>query len=152
MIGLLTALPNTQLYKRLSKEGRLLHESDGNNVMSFGLNFMPRMDISTLVEGYRTLLARTYSAKAYFSRCKDLLKELPKKAGIKRKRAKTPKPWRTARAFVSSLIVQSFSHYGLTYLSFLLKTLLSMPRQFPQAVGLAVVGHHMIKYTRDVLR
>jgi len=33
MVGLLTALPNTQLWRRLEREGRLLSESTGNNIV-----------------------------------------------------------------------------------------------------------------------
>ena len=40
MVGLLTALPDTQLWRRLKKEGRLLTESAGNNT-SDSLNFIP---------------------------------------------------------------------------------------------------------------
>jgi hypothetical protein len=40
MVGLLTALPNTQLWRRLSGERRLLGESAGNNT-SLGVEFHP---------------------------------------------------------------------------------------------------------------
>src|SRR5947208_11561507 len=55
MVGLLTALPDTQLWRRLKKEGRLIKESAGNN-MDGALNFIPHMDTKRLVEGYRTIL------------------------------------------------------------------------------------------------
>ncbi|HEX8685856.1 MAG TPA: radical SAM protein, partial [Pyrinomonadaceae bacterium] len=42
MVGLLTALPDTQLWRRLKSEGRLLAESAGNNT-SIDLNFVPKM-------------------------------------------------------------------------------------------------------------
>lgn len=43
MVGLLTALPETQLFKRLQKEGRLLGHSTGNNLDAV-LNFVPKLD------------------------------------------------------------------------------------------------------------
>src|SRR5438046_2727590 len=43
MVGLLTALPDTQLWRRLEKEGRLLGEGSGNNTID-SLNFVPKMD------------------------------------------------------------------------------------------------------------
>src|SRR5260370_18984418 len=52
MVGLLQALPGTQLYRRLQKEGRVLNDGDGNN-LDLRLNFKPRMDAQRLVEGYR---------------------------------------------------------------------------------------------------
>src|SRR5205823_12041804 len=42
MVGLLTALPDTQLWRRLEREGRLLAESTGNNTDG-SLNFVPKM-------------------------------------------------------------------------------------------------------------
>ena len=43
MVGLLRALPDTQLWRRLAREGRLLLESTGNNTDG-SLNFVPKMD------------------------------------------------------------------------------------------------------------
>ena len=43
MVGLLHALPGTQLYRRLVKEGRLWTYGDGNNMCTV-LNFVPKMD------------------------------------------------------------------------------------------------------------
>src|SRR5574341_610300 len=47
MVGLLSALPDTQLWRRLEREGRLLVESTGNNTDG-SLNFIPRMDAARL--------------------------------------------------------------------------------------------------------
>src|SRR2546429_8301416 len=49
MVGLLTALPDTQLWRRLEKEGRLLGEGSGNNTID-SLNFVPKMDPALLIE------------------------------------------------------------------------------------------------------
>ncbi len=37
MVGLLTALPNTQLYRRLKSEGRILEESSGDNTLKLDI-------------------------------------------------------------------------------------------------------------------
>src|SRR5881227_2408939 len=55
MVGLLTVLPDTQLWRRLNREGRLLTESSGNNTDA-SLNFVPKMDSARLIEGYKTIL------------------------------------------------------------------------------------------------
>lgn len=70
MVGLLTALPNTQLTRRLEKEGRLLpYQTDsGGDQCSAGLNFVtlrPRRDV---LADFRTVLADVYSPDAYFAR------------------------------------------------------------------------------------
>ena len=54
MVGLLNALPDTQLWKRLEREGRLLGEASGNNT-SRSLNFKTRMDPAMLIRGYDTV-------------------------------------------------------------------------------------------------
>ncbi|MDA2915142.1 DUF4070 domain-containing protein, partial [Acidobacteriia bacterium AH_259_A11_L15] len=48
MVGLLLALPGTQLYRRLLKEGRIVNDGNGNN-MDCTLNFIPKMDPQRLV-------------------------------------------------------------------------------------------------------
>jgi radical SAM superfamily enzyme YgiQ (UPF0313 family) len=72
MVGLLTALPDTQLWRRLEKEGRLLDVSTGNNT-DCTINFIPRMDTTRLVEGYKRVLRNIYSPAEYYRRALDCL-------------------------------------------------------------------------------
>src|SRR5665647_1493341 len=55
MVGLLQAMPGTQLFRRLGNEGRILDAGGGNNT-ECQLNFLPRMNATRLVEGYRHVL------------------------------------------------------------------------------------------------
>lgn len=147
MVGLLTALPNTQLYNRLKAENRLLEESSGNNVAhDLRVNFIPKMDVDKLVAGYRRVIAEIYRPRAYFERCWTLLKNW--------------RPQRNARrmitlndlwALVRSLFRQTFSHYGITYTRFVLKTALRRPTLFAEAIALSIKGHHFLTITREVL-
>jgi radical SAM superfamily enzyme YgiQ (UPF0313 family) len=72
MVGLLTALPDTQLWRRLEKEGRLLNTSTGNNT-DCTINFVPKMDLPRLVEGYKNILRNIYSPREYYKRALDCL-------------------------------------------------------------------------------
>src|ERR1700674_1129366 len=72
MVGLLQALPGTQLYRRLQKEGRIVCDGDGNN-FDLRLNFKPRMDPQRLVDGYRSILQRIYRPDIYYARVRDFL-------------------------------------------------------------------------------
>ena len=72
MVGLLTALPDTQLWRRLEKEGRLLKTSSGNNT-DCTINFVPRMDMERLIEGYKNLIQKIYSPREYYQRALDCL-------------------------------------------------------------------------------
>src|SRR2546423_5451567 len=75
MVGLLTALPDTQLWRRLEREGRLLKESTGNNTDG-SLNFIPQMDTARLIEGYQRILRTIYRSGEYYSRALDCLSHL----------------------------------------------------------------------------
>jgi len=73
MVGLLTVLPDTQLWRRLKKEGRLLGESTGNNTNA-SLNFVPKMDPTRLIEGYQSIMRTIYASGEYYQRVFDSLK------------------------------------------------------------------------------
>ena len=73
MVGLLQAMPGTQLFRRLRSEGRIVDAGGGNNTFCDRLNFLPRMDAAKLVEGYREVLKRIYNCEAYYERVKIFL-------------------------------------------------------------------------------
>jgi radical SAM superfamily enzyme YgiQ (UPF0313 family) len=73
MVGLLNALPDTQLWKRLEREGRLLGEASGNNT-SCSLNFKTRMDPAMLIQGYQSIMQTIYSPREYYQRALDSMK------------------------------------------------------------------------------
>ena len=75
MVGLLTALPDTQLWRRLDREGRLLLESTGNNT-DCTLNFVPKMDATRLIEGYKSIMRAIYSPGEYYQRALNSLERV----------------------------------------------------------------------------
>lgn len=74
MMGLLTALPGTRLYKRLKKENRIIKESSGNN-FDFKINFVPKMEKELLINEYKKLLLNLYSVENYYERIYNFLEE-----------------------------------------------------------------------------
>lgn len=77
VVGLLTTLPNTQLQRRLEKEGRIIEgwaqspEGSGDQCTA-GLNFKtlrPRRDI---LSDYKAVLERIYTDKAFFERMRRM--------------------------------------------------------------------------------
>lgn len=60
MVGLLTALPHTALYRRLAGEGRILAHTSGDNTHAL-LNFVPRPDRDAMIGGYRDLMRKLYA-------------------------------------------------------------------------------------------
>src|SRR5260370_29617071 len=74
MIGLLTALPGTQLTRRLEKEGRLLpfQNVDGGDQCTSGLNFVPLRPRRDILEDYKAVLMAVHQPEAYFQRVRIL--------------------------------------------------------------------------------
>ena len=73
MVGLLNALPDTQLWRRLEREGRLLGEANGNNTVCT-LNFKTRMDPALLIQGYQRIMQTIYSPREYYQRVLDSMR------------------------------------------------------------------------------
>ncbi|MCK6484730.1 MAG: DUF4070 domain-containing protein [Phycisphaerae bacterium] len=139
MVGLLTALPQTRLFARLKREGRLLGESTGNNVNAV-LNFVPRMDREQLVQGYRRLVQRLYAPGNYYRRALAFLRWY-------RPRGPRSRPSRSELgALLRSMWTMGVCTPGRrAYWQFLLQSLLMYPRAFGAAVNLAINGHHFRK-------
>lgn len=146
MVGLLTAAPNTQLYRRLERENRLLTESTGNNTHELILNFIPRMDAEKVIEGYKRVIAELYKPVVYFQRCLTYLRNLRPHRHSTRKIT-----WMDIRALVASLVRQTFSSYGWYYWRFILKSLLTKPVLFSESITLAIKGHHYFRITQEIL-
>jgi radical SAM superfamily enzyme YgiQ (UPF0313 family) len=146
MVGLLCALPNTQLHRRLIREGRMRNASSGNNTYTLSLNFEPKMPESEITAGYKRVIATLYTPKNYFARCRTFIHELPESVNVNREVS-----WTTFRAFLISLMKQGFSSYGLTYLRFLLGIAVTRPKYFPDAVTFAIKGYHHFIITGEIL-
>ena len=145
MAGILTALPGTQLERRLAREGRLLHESEGD---SFGRpNFKTALDEVELLEGYRHLLQSIYSPESFFARSLRSMELRPLDHGRFRRE------WTHAVACLArSLFHQGIvSGYRKQYWKFLLDTMRRAPKRIGRAIALAINGEHMIRYTAEDL-
>ena len=142
MVGLLTALPETRLYRRLLAEGRLESDSTGNNTEA-RLNFRPKLNREFLINGYRDLMKRLYEPRHYYKRIRILL-ERQKPRGP-RLRVSRPE----LEAFVKSLWLLGVWHRGrLAYWRLFVTSLLRRPRQFPKAMELAIIGYHFRRMAR----
>jgi radical SAM superfamily enzyme YgiQ (UPF0313 family) len=140
MVGLLTALPNTQLWRRLKAEGRLLKQSLGNNTLA-DLNFIPKMDAEELLAGYRKILQTIYSPREYFERASAFLSQLGTSA-------RAPIVFSDLMAVGRSLWKQGLlSNYKLEYWKFLAQTAHRHRQHFDKAITLAIMGHHFFELT-----
>jgi len=149
MVGLLQAMPGTQLFRRLWREGRILHTDAGDNT-SISLNFLPRMNAAKLVEGYRSVLKQIYSCEAYYDRVKLYLSRIQPTLGKSRFKQR----WITranTRALVTSLIRQGvFGSQRWSYWKFLATVATHYRHSFGTAMTLAVMGYHFQVMTRKL--
>ncbi|HEX8115708.1 MAG TPA: B12-binding domain-containing radical SAM protein [Pyrinomonadaceae bacterium] len=144
MVGLLQALPDTQLWRRLEREGRLLRESSGDNTEG-SLNFIPRMDKARLVEGYKRILSTIYSPAEYYQRALDCLSHL----------TQGPEPRKTRltsdlAAFARiALVLGLLDGARMDFWRYMKHTLKEHRQNFAHAVTLAAMGYHFRKLTRS---
>jgi radical SAM superfamily enzyme YgiQ (UPF0313 family) len=139
MVGLLNAAPNTRLYERLKREDRLLGEMTGDNVDGT-TNFIPRMNLDTLREGYKNLLCHLYSPGSYYRRIRTFLRE------YRPPRVMISMDWRNTWAFVySGLRLGVIGRERFHYWHLLLWTSVRRPALLRVAVTLAIYGHHFRK-------
>jgi radical SAM superfamily enzyme YgiQ (UPF0313 family) len=144
MVGLLQALPGTQLYRRLVKEGRLVTEGDGDN-METRLNFIPRMDPQRLVEGYRSILKRIYERDAYYDRVRRFLSNYHPANHVRRRVS-------DYAAFARSLVRQGILEgQRSSYWKFVYDAATRYRHAFGTAITLAIMGYHFEKITEKVL-
>jgi hypothetical protein len=89
MVGLLYALPTTQLTRRLAREGRLYPASYGSRLAAeeeagdqctTGLNFVTARPRRAVLLDYRTVLENVYRPAAYYARVRTVARMLDRPA------------------------------------------------------------------------
>jgi radical SAM superfamily enzyme YgiQ (UPF0313 family) len=145
MVGLLTALPDTQLWRRLDREGRLLLESSGNNTDG-SLNFVPKMDATRLIEGYKSIMRAIYSPGEYYQRALNCLERVVGGA-----------PEARRNGFASDVVTlfRVMLELGVRdrargeFWRYLRLALTRHREKFAEAMRLAALGYHFRKLTED---
>jgi radical SAM superfamily enzyme YgiQ (UPF0313 family) len=143
MVGLLTALPDTQLWRRLKREDRLVAESSGNNTDA-SLNFIPKMDAARLIEGYKNILQNIYSPVEYYQRALDCLNVV---------RQQSDEPNRGSLLHNAVSLARVVFTLGIRdrarreFWRFMRQVRRLHPDQFVHAVTLAAMGYHFRKLT-----
>ena len=146
MVGLLSALPSTQLWRRLEQEGRLLGESNGNNTNG-ELNFVPRMDAELLRQGYRSIMRTIYRPREYYSRTLECLKRISKTG-----------PEQNNHSFIGSIMALSrivlrlgiIDRERREFWSFVRHVIENHREMFADAMRLAVMGYHFRKIVESL--
>jgi len=154
MVGLLTVLPNTQLMRRLAREGRLpdgysLQRPGDVDQATRGLNFTPARPRAEILEDYASIVRRLYSPKGYFGRVLTVARQLkrqPQQLGSTRGR------WTEIIALGSVIWRLGFGRGTAWYFwRNVLALLMTRPENFEAAVHLMALFLHFRKHTRFVL-
>ena len=144
LIGLLSALKGTDLYRRLQSEDRLLEVSVGTT--STALNFVPEMDPEALIEGYRRVTASVYDPTLdnYFERCLTFFQHLTPVPHLHKPQSKI-----ALYANMMGLRRQLSAKQVPAYMRFITNVSRDHPRMLPEAIRLAALGYHFDKVTRQ---
>jgi radical SAM superfamily enzyme YgiQ (UPF0313 family) len=144
MIGVLSALPGTQLWRRLEKEGRLFSDFSGETLGR--TNFETRLPEDVLLDGYRQLLADIHAPDAYFARCLRVLQLWPKRR---------PSQFRFPAKYAAETLVRTVWRLGImapyraAFWRFIGKAVWRSPRLIARSISQVVNGEHVIRFTRD---
>jgi radical SAM superfamily enzyme YgiQ (UPF0313 family) len=138
MVGMLTALPGTALWRRLDREGRL---RAGGHCDQFGRpNFRPAMGEAALLSGYAALLGEVYSPDAYLRRCRA---------------AGHPRAGRRRRAGGLRIAARALWSLGIVgerrrmFWRLVGPALLRSRAELEVAITRAIKGEHLIRYTHE---
>jgi len=147
MTGILLAMPNTDFWKRLEREGRIYGDCEGD--FSHFPNFQTKLPEQEVVDGYKWLIENIYKPRNYFTRALRAIELLREATPIKSKRSLGA----DLMACVNSIWTQGIrSDYKYEYWRYLFKSLRLSPRDFTDIISFALRAHHMIEHTRkDVL-
>ncbi len=149
MVGLLQALPGTQLYRRLQRKGRLVRDGNGN-LTSTLVEFHPAAwTLSRLLDGYRSILQRIYDPKNYYARVRRFTGATTSPTPPMRYHPPTLSDY---RALAQSIWKQGiFNRHAFAYWRLLLAASTRYRQSFGAAIRLAIMGYHFQKLTRLLL-
>lgn len=144
MVGLLNAPRGTALYKKLKHENRLTTPPTGDN-MDCTMNFVPKMDMHELLDGYHKVLDTIYSPKYYYERVKTFLENynFSDTARLKVR-------YSGLRAFVRSMWHIGVVEKGKLHYWMFIFWAMRKPRRFPQAVRFSIYGYHFRKMLKGI--
>ena len=143
MVGLLTALPDTQLWRRLKREGRLLAESNGDNT-SCSLNFVPKMNPARLIEGYQQILRTIYKPSEYYQRVLECLGRVSSDGPAAQQYSFVKGAASLARiAFKLGVLDRERSEFW----RFFRRAITEHREKFAESMRLAAMGYHFRKLT-----
>jgi len=147
MVSLLVALPGTQLWRRLEREGRLREIDPKDNKADCALNFIPKMDEARLIEGYKSILRTIYRPAEYYQRTLDFLANL--------NRDGAPKLWAKVSMQDIAALIRLALRLGVRdrarseFWHFMKCVLADHRDKLRHGIALAAIGYHFRKLSEQ---
>ena len=139
MVGLLNAPRGTKLYERLLREQRLTKVSSGDNG-DFSINFVPKMPLADLLNGYQEVIETIYSQQIYYERVRAFLRTY-RASSITKARLRFP----GIRTLLKSMWHVGILDTGRRHYWSLLFRALQKRHYFHMAVMFSIYGYHFRK-------
>jgi radical SAM superfamily enzyme YgiQ (UPF0313 family) len=140
MVGMLNAPRLSKLFHRLRNEDRIIHKFTGDNT-DYSLNFIPKMDKNTLLQGYQRIIHEIYSSKSYYERVLKFLKHF------------SPQDKKLKIISLKDLltIIKSIVYIGILkknrkyFWRLFFWSIFKKPKSFARAVTYCIYGYHFRK-------
>lgn len=146
-------MPNTALYTRMQKEGRLLEEAPHTSGDGNPSNFRTKLAPAVLLRGQAKTLAAIYDPKVFYERAWRSMQRWNVKDT--QHAARQPGP-----AGIAGIVLRSIWHQGIksdyrgAYWKYALRILTRYalnPAKLWMAATILIAGHHFIPYSREVV-
>jgi radical SAM superfamily enzyme YgiQ (UPF0313 family) len=166
MVGLLTALPGTPLYKRLEQAGRLELIDYDRVVTQIGFtNIVTLLPRRKLLEGYHKVIETLYTPSEYFKRSLEFLCRLPRPesmsarmqrvfglfwhilSGFTTKKIQNQSGILARLKFLCDVFRQLPADYKREALKFIWAVLKRCPDQLPRSVPAIFSGVHFYRFS-----
>ena len=166
VLNILQALPNTDLWDRLQKEGRLLEERSSGDTQDFLLNYVPTRPAGEILAEYTAAIDHLYEPSRYLERAyRYFLAMRPTRSFLAKPRGEDPNPSGNHKSSQQKTNLREFM--GLLKLiwwhgilaghrSQFWRQLLGIYRQNPSRITKYLIclgiGENMFRYREEVLR
>ena len=154
MVGLLYALPNTQLTRRLIAENRLYvghdsHPDGSGDQCARGLNYVTARPRAEILADYRQVLSEVYDPVAYCSRLERMVGMLKLTRKPRRYPMNDPRRQRDIEAV--ERVINTFPEWRDLLTQTFSRCFRANPQAIRQTVQLLALFLHLIPYARQVI-
>jgi hypothetical protein len=157
MLGILVALPNTALWHRLAREGRLLDNDDrfDQGVQTHLLNFKPDRPIDEIAAEFLQAFSDLYEPTSYAKRVYHYTCKLAQGRRLHANRNHTPRPWMQSSGYLGGLLIlvwrqgvkrPSRSVFWIQLVDILVKN----PLILDEYIWLLMLNEHFLDYKETV--